>query len=257
MVEAPVRAPRPTDVPRPQAPRRTRRWRRRVLPIAGLILGPVLLAAAVYVFLFVGNSPARLTLSAPAADAVPPANASEVTGTWTVGAESVAGYRVQEKLASLPTPSEAVGRTHDVVGALAVRLEGDTLVAEAVTVQVNVATLVSDQKPRDNRIRTSGLESNSYPTASFVVPDPVRLPPGVAQGEATTVEVKGLLTIHGTTRQVTLPLQVRMSGQKGEVVGSLAFPFTDFGMDPPNIGDFVTVDPDATLEFQLFLERSA
>ena len=129
--------------------------------------------------------------------------------------------------------------------------------AEAVTVQVNVTTLVSDQKPRDNRIRTSGLESNRFPTASFVLPGPVPLPPGVAQGEATTVEVKGLLTIHGATREVTLPLQVRIDGQKGEVVGSLAFPFTDFGMDPPNIGDFVTVDPDATLEFQLFLERSA
>ena len=255
MVEAPVRAPRPTAVPSPQ--RRTRRWRRRVLPIGGLVLGPVLLAIAVYVFLFVGNSPARLRLSAAAPDAVPPANASDVTGTWIVAAESVAGYRVQEKLASLPAPSEAVGRTHDVVGTLAVRLEGDTLVADAVTVQVNVTTLVSDQKPRDNRIRTSGLESNKFPTASFVLPSPVRLPPGVAKGEATTVEVKGLLTIHGATREVTLPLQVRLRGQKGEVVGSLAFPFTDFGMDPPSIGDFVTVDPDATLEFQLFLERSA
>jgi polyisoprenoid-binding protein YceI len=255
MVEAPVRAPRPTDVPSPR--RRTRRWRRRALPIAGLVLGPVLLATAVYVFLFVGNSPARLTLSAAAPNEVPPANASQVTGTWIVAAESVAGYRVQEKLASLPAPSEAVGRTHDVVGTLTVRLEGDTLVADAATVQVNVTTLVSDQKPRDNRIRTSGLESNKYPTASFVLSGPVRLPPEVAKGEATTVEVKGLLTIHGSTREVTLPLQVRLGGQQGEVVGSLEFPFTDFGMDPPNIGDFVTVDPDATLELQLFLERSA
>ncbi len=250
VIEAPTRTPSPPAPPRPG------RWRRRASLVA-VVLGPVLLLVAIYVFLFVGNSPARLTLSAPAPGAAAPTNASELAGTWTVGTGSVAGYRVQEKLASVPAPSEAVGRTPDVVGSVVLRVDGDHLVADAIAVQVNVATLVSDQKPRDNRIRTTGLESDEFPTASFVGSGPVALPPGVSDGETTTVEVKGRLTIHGAAREVTVPLEVRLGADKGEVVGSLAFPFTDFGMDPPDIGDFVTVDPDATLEFKLVLERSA
>jgi len=58
------------------------------------------------------------------------------------------------------------------------------------------------------------------------------------------------------TRRVTIPLQVQMSGERAEVVGSLTFPMSDFGITPPNVANFVTVEGDATLEFQLFLSRA-
>ena len=70
-------------------------------------------------------------------------------------------------------------------------------------------------------------------------------------------DVTGDLTIHGVTKQVTIPLDVQLTGGQGQVVGSLKFPFSDFGMSPPSVGGFVTVESDATLEFKLLLARGS
>ncbi len=47
------------------------------------------------------------------------ADTLEGTTPWTPS-RSFVGYRVREKLASLPAPNEAVGRTSDVTGSLTV-----------------------------------------------------------------------------------------------------------------------------------------
>jgi len=138
------------------------------------------------------------------------------------------------------------------------RSTGSELVAEAVNVEVDVSTLKSDppEDRRDNRIRTIGLQTDEFPSATFTSTAPVRLPSGIEAGQAVKAEVVGDLTIHGVTKAVTIPLDVRLDGDQGEVVGSLTFPFSDFGMTPPSIGGFVTVEPDATLEFKLLLTRA-
>ena len=69
-----------------------------------------------------------------------------------------------------------------------------------------------------------------------------------------TSPATGDLTLHGVTKRITMPLQVRMNPDgRIELVGSLKFPMADFGIDPPNVAGFVTVSSDATLEIQLFL----
>ncbi len=65
------------------------------------------------------------------------------------------------------------------------------------------------------------------------------------------------LTIHGVTKRVTLPLDVKAGGSQVEVVGSLTFPFSDFGMSAPNVGGIVTVESNPTLEVKLVLVRAA
>ena len=168
---------------------------------------------------------------------------------------SEAGYRVREKLAALPATSDAVGRTESVTGTVAVTRSGDQLVADSVEIEVDVSTLESNEDRRDNRIRTQGLESDEFPQATFVSTAAVSLPAGTAAGEAVKADVTGDLTIHGVTKRVTIPLDVQLTGGQGQVVGSLKFPFSDFGMSPPSIGGFVTVESDATLEFKLLLAR--
>lgn len=50
---------------------------------------------------------------------------------------------------------------------------------------------------------------------------------------------------------------MRANGELVEVAGSLTFPFGDFGMQAPNVGGFVTVESNPTLEFKLVLARAA
>jgi polyisoprenoid-binding protein YceI len=211
----------------------------------------------IYFVLFSHSAPAPLVLTSPAAVAQSPAlTASDIPGTWTVGTKSVAGYRVHEKLAFLSAPSDAVGRTSQITGNATITGSGTTLTVTTATFTVNVQSLTSDQSMRDNHIQTIGLESATYPHATFVLSSPVALPAGATSGAEIQVSLRGALTIHGTTKTVTIPTEARLTGSQIEVVGSITFPWGEFNMQAPNVGGFVTVDSTATMEFDLFLQHS-
>jgi polyisoprenoid-binding protein YceI len=247
------------------APTRSRR------PLVIVAILAVLAVAGVgvaYLALFNEDSPDALTLSdqpAPTAPATTAAGApgttvaaagSDLTGTWRVAAGSTAGYRVREKLAALPAKSDAVGRSPAVTGSVRVAAAGANLSATDANFEVDLTKLTSDESRRDNRIRTDGLQTNQFPKATFVSAGPITLPPETVTGQAVKASAVGDLTIHGVTKRVTIPLDVQVVGGKGELVGSLGFPMSDFNITPPSIGGFVTVDPDATLEFKLILEKA-
>jgi polyisoprenoid-binding protein YceI len=231
--------------------------------IAAAVAGALVLGAAgvgiLYFVVFAGSSPQKLVLSSP----TPSASGSTASpastpgaGTWTVAAGSVAGYRVREQLASLPAPSDAVGRTSAITGTFTLTQSASRYTVTAADFSVDVTTLASDQSRRDNRIHSQGLESDRYPTATFKLTTPIALPATAAAGQTITISATGALTIHGVTRTVTIPIDARLSGSQIELVGSITFPFSDFGMTPPSIGGFVSVQANATMEFQLKLAYS-
>lgn len=224
----------------------------------GLTLGAVAVGVA-YVVVFAGSSPEKLALSSPtpSASGSPTATASAGAGagTWTVASGSVAGYRVREQLASLAAPSDAVGRTSSISGGVTITQSGGNYTVTAASLTVNVNTLTSDRSIRDQRIHQMGLESNRYPTATFVLTTPIDLPAGATSGQIVNVSATGQLTIHGVSKTVTIPIQARFSGSQIELAGSITFPFSDFGMTPPSIGGFVTVQDNATMEFDIKLAQ--
>lgn len=236
--------------------------------IGGVLAGGLALAAAafgiVYFVVFAGSSPQKLSLSSarssPTASASTSSTASSTggsSGTWTVASGSQAGYRVREQLAFLAAPSDAVGRTSSVHGTVTITGSGSNLSVSAVSITVDVNTLTSDQSMRDRRIHSMGLQSDQYPTATFLLSSPVALPADAANGQAFTVSATGQLTIHGVTKTVTIPIQARLSGSQVQLAGSITFPFSEFGMTPPSIGGFVSVQDNATMEFAINLTQAA
>ena len=241
--------------------------RRPLAIIAVLAVLAVAGVAIVYFGFFNDDAPAPLALTdqpvpttaagpATTTAATVAATSVQLAGTWRVAEGSTAGYRVREKLAALPAKSDAVGRSPAVTGTVRVDGSGTALTATEARFEVDLTKLTSDESRRDNRIRTDGLQTNTFPTATFVSTKPIPLPAETASGQVVKAAAEGDLTIHGVTKRVTIPLDVRVAGGKGELVGSLGFPMSDFNITPPNIGGFVTVDPDATLEFKLVLEKA-
>ena len=232
--------------------------------IAAILGGGLLLGAAgigfVYFVVFAGSSPQKLALSSPTPTASGSASGSASTagaGTWTVTSGSQAGYRVREKLASLPAPSDAVGRTSAVTGTLTLAQSSSGYSVTTADFTVDVSTLTSDQSRRDQRIHSQGLQSDRYPTATFKLTAPIALTTDAASGQTVHVSATGDLTVHGVTKSVTIPIEARLTGSKIELVGSITFPFSEFGMTPPSIGGFVTVQNNATMEFQVLLAQGA
>ncbi len=233
-----------------------RRWIFIGLAIPAVLAGGFV---AAYFVLLGGNSPAPLTLSGSAPSSASPApalSATQLPGAWKVASDSVAGYRVREQLAFLSAPSDAVGRTHEINGTVTLTASGQALTVSAADFTVDVSTLTSDRSMRDQRIHSTGLESDSYPKAMFTLTRPIAVPAAATSGSQLTVSATGTLTIHGTTKTVTIPLKAQLSGSRMEIVGSLTFPFEDFGMTPPSIAGFVSVRDSATLEFDLFFQHA-
>ena len=182
--------------------------------------------------------------------------AADLAGTWTIGDGSVVGYRVREKLASLPAQSDAVGRTSSITGQATLEASADAVRVSAAQFQADVTTLTSDRDMRDRRIHTMGLESDTYPTATFSLSAPVDVPAQALTGETVDVTLTGDLELHGVTKSVSIPASAVHTADGIQVLGSLTFPFSDFGMTPPSIGGFVSVEDDATLEFLVVLTKS-
>jgi polyisoprenoid-binding protein YceI len=171
----------------------------------------------------------------------------DLDGTWTVVPDdSFVGYRVREQLAFLPAPNDAVGRTTAVEGSI----EISGLEVVSASVSADLTQLQSDESRRDDTIRHSGLESDTYPDATFELAEPIAFATLPEEGEVVDAQAVGNLTLHGVTRQVTLPLQARWNDGRIDVVGSLDIAFADYDITPPSIGP-ATVEDHGTIEVQL------
>jgi polyisoprenoid-binding protein YceI len=229
---------------------------RRQMMLAGGGALAVIVAALALLFLvvFPTSAPQKLAVSASSTPSSSPALSAQAAGSWTVAKNSVAGYRVREQLGFVGAPSDAVGRTSSVTGSMSLAQSATGYTVSAATFTVDVSTLTSDRSMRDQRIHSIGLQSDRYPTATFKLTSPITVPTSASNGEPFQVSSQGDLTIHGTTQNVTIPLSAKLSGSQIEVAGSITFPFGQFGMTPPNIGGFVTVQNNATMEFKLIFQ---
>lgn len=233
----------------PAKKRHFRRW----WPLYGVI-AILATGTVIYLLLFTPLSVAELSLDDTAASA--PLDADDLSGGWAPGDGSVAGYRVREQLAMLPAPRDAVGRTSEVTGTIEIDDDGSSITALAGSViEVDLTTLESDESRRDGRIRTSGLETDTYPTTTFEATDDIAVPEAIRDGSMVKADAQGDLTLHGVTRSVTIPLQIRLSGNSVEIAGSQIITLSDYEIDVSAFGGFVSVEDEGTIEFELSLMR--
>ncbi len=234
---------------------------------AGAVLAVALAGfALIYFVIFPTSSPAPFKLSTATTasksteSSTSTASATGISGslagTWTIGTGSQAGYRVREKLAFLPAQSDAVGRTSQITGTARFTRAGSSVAITAATFNVNVLTLKSDREMRDEKIKEIGLESARYPAATFALSTPVTLPAKILAGSLVKVPVTGVFSIHGVSKRETVPVEMSAAGGTVQAVGSLTFPWSEFGMTAPSVGGFVNVTEHATMEFDLHLARA-
>jgi polyisoprenoid-binding protein YceI len=189
----------------------------------------------------------------------PAAAASDVDGTWavdtTVGSfddfsGTWAGYRIDEELGGIGAQT-AVGRSPNVSGTLTVENGQVT----AVDVDVDLTALRSDSAQRDGSIRSRGLQSDQYPTASFTLTDPLEVPDGLSDGQAASAQATGELTLHGVTKPITVDVDAQMGNGTVAVTGSAPIKLTDFGIEAPTGFRVLSIQDDGTFEFQIFFVK--
>ncbi|MFF1878011.1 YceI family protein [Leifsonia sp. NPDC058230] len=220
--------------------------------IAGVVVvGAVAAIAGPYVYRdLVSGPPAAVPTVALTADpkAETTLDTADLSGTWKVGADSFAGYRLKEVLNGVDVT--VTGRTSKVSGDLTV--DGLTLTQAKVTVEVG--SIATDEPARDAYFRSSALQTDKFPQATFTLTQPVTATGTPKPGDVQTLQATGELSLHGVTKPVTVELQVGLNGNAGQLSGSIPITFADFGVDAPDLG-FVTVEKTGSVEFLLNLEK--
>jgi polyisoprenoid-binding protein YceI len=220
------------------------------------------LGLLVATFALAGAPAPALAQSAAPSEAVAGsvAPAAALDGTWTVDPSlgsfdyaadvftgSWVGYRVQEELAGVGG-TEAVGRTPDVTGSIT--LSGTTLANAQLS--ADLTTLQSDESMRDGQLGRQGIQTDQFPTATFVLTQPIELGALPAPGEDIELVAVGDLTLHGVTKGVSIPLHAALHDGVIAAAGSFTFTWDDFDMERPTAQRVLSLADDVTMETQLF-----
>ena len=196
------------------------------------------------------------TTDAPAATGAPATSAAATTeaaspaagtSTWTVTDPSTVGYRVTEVLFGVD--AEGVGRTDQVTGSLV--FEGTTVTAAEFT--VDVGSIESDESRRDSQFRGRIMSVDEFPTATFVLTEPIEVGTEPVDGASAIVTATGDLTLRGVTNEVTFDIDASVQNGRIGVLGAIPVVFADYGIaNPSNAG--VTTEDHGLLEFVLVFE---
>src|SRR6478735_12654201 len=96
---------------------------------------------------------------------------------------------------------------------------------------VDSASGESGSDGRDKRMHKDILESPKY---SDIVFTPQHIKGTVAAEGTSSIEVEGLLTMHGKSKPVTMPLQVQLQGGAGSADGSFSVKYREWDMKNPS-----------------------
>lgn len=186
----------------------------------------------------------------PATVAADASAAFTVDGAWHVDpARSEFGYRVEEVLGGISTT--ATGRGSEIVGSIS--LDG-TNVTEG-SFEIEVASITSDNPMRDGQFRGRVMATETHPTATFTLTEPIELDAVPAAGEQIDASATGELTLRGVTQPVTFAVTAQRDGSTIGVLGAIPVLFSDYEIDNPSTGA-VTTEDDGLLEFVLIFQRA-
>jgi polyisoprenoid-binding protein YceI len=172
-----------------------------------------------------------------------------------VAESSEVRYRVREQLAGFNVPNDAVGATKAIEGAIAFDPQG-RVVTGVSRFTVDLRTLKSDEARRDGYLRRNTLETDTYPTVTFVATEARRLPFPLPTSGSVPFELVGDLTVKDATRRVTWEATATFDGPKVSVRARTAFRFGDFGLRQPRVTVVLSVEDDIKLEADLTFQRS-
>jgi polyisoprenoid-binding protein YceI len=96
---------------------------------------------------------------------------------------------------------------------------------------VDATTGESGNGARDRRMHKNILESDKYPDIVF---RPRHVEGKVAPQGSSQVQVRGIFEIHGAAHEITIPAQLRMSGERMAATLQFPVPYVKWGLKNPS-----------------------
>ncbi len=135
-----------------------------------------------------------------------------------------------------------VGRSTVVAGTVVIS-QGEV---SSASFRVDLATVEAGGKPQP---QLAGImDTTMYPDATFRLTTPIVLSVPPTVNKSFIFDAIGLLTMHGTTRAVTVAITARYTGSILEATGSIPVDFSQWNIQSP-------VENSGDVEFLLMLRR--
>jgi polyisoprenoid-binding protein YceI len=197
-----------------------------------------------------GGKDQAMAASVPAAaeaSALPSPSAAAAITYVTASTGNAARYRVREQLVGVDLPNDAIGETKAVTGTISADAKGNIIAADSKFV-VDVTNLVSDKQRRDGFIRGRVLETQQYPTVTFVPSSVKGLAAPVPKSGSRTFDMTGNLTVRNVTKPTTWRVTAQFNGAHVTGSAKTGFTFADFAMDQPRVPVVLSVADSIHLE---------
>lgn len=193
-------------------------------------------------------------IEAPAVDGGAPVSGQR---TFVIApAESKASYLVDEEffagaLAKLGIAAglvDVIGSTQEIEGRLTLNLDDLSAPLGENTFTVKMNTFTTDQNDRDKWIRENGPRFNDFPLATFTATSIEGAPAAYTEGEEVSFKLSGDLTIREITQPATFDVTARLSGDTLTGTAATRLKMSDFGIEPPNFANTLTVADEFGIE---------
>jgi len=115
---------------------------------------------------------------------------------------------------------------------------------------VDAASYKTNSEGRDQDVKDNALEAQKFPTITF---ESTSLAGARQNGDADAdLSLVGRLTLHGVTKDITVPVVVRLEEGRLVADGSYAFKFEEYGVKRPSkMMGLMTTGDVATIEFHV------
>ncbi len=163
--------------------------------------------------------------------------------------DALAKYGIQAGL------SDTIGSTQEIEGELQLNLDDLSAPLGVNRFTVDLATLTSNQPLRDRWIRQNGPRFNQFPNAEFTATAIEDAPDTYSEGDEVQFKLVGDLTIREITQPVTFDVTAKLEGDTITGVATAQALMTDFGIDPPNFANTLTVGDEFMIQVELTAEE--
>jgi polyisoprenoid-binding protein YceI len=172
----------------------------------------------------------------------------ESRASYVVGeeffADALSKYGIQAGL------TDTIGNTQEIEGELQLNLDDLSAPLGANRFAVNLATLTSDQPLRDRWIRQNGPQFNEFSVAEFTATAIEDAPASYQEGDEVQFKLVGDLTIREITQPATFDVTAKLEGDTITGVATAQLLMTDFGIDPPNFANTLSVQNEFAVQVE-------
>lgn len=181
------------------------------------------------------------------ASTAPPAAEGALRFEVSSGEVTVA---VREQLADRPAPNDAVLITRGITGTFTLNDDGNF--TDDSRIEVDLNGLESDSRIRDGYVKDNTLQTDRFPTATFVPKRAEDLTLPLKDG-AFTFKIVGDMTVSGITKEVTWDVTGEKAGDRitATATNAPAFKFGDFGLEIPRVFSVLSIVDEIRLSVKL------